>query len=273
MNIKKNKIFILFFVLGLAQSLSADSSINLLREKAAGGDANAQLELGIYYRDSCDGNNISETKKWLSKSAENGNTIAQRMLGIFLMETTNDQKAGFNWILKAAKGGDSDSQTIVGLYYGAGGPVNINDKESVKWLTLAADKGDLKAQTALGMNYVTGNGVEKNDRKGLEFFSRAAEGGYTRAQFVLSLLYAQGGTFEVDLVKAYKWMYLAAKGGEAEANFYLPTLASKLTRSEISEAKAKAGKWEAEFSEKNKNNTPKKLQPDSERLCPTSHRE
>jgi len=75
--------------------------------KAEKGDAEAQLSMGIIYRDGADGppQNYIEAKNWFLKSAENGNGMAMYNLGLMFFEgrgVDTDYVRAYTWFSLAA---------------------------------------------------------------------------------------------------------------------------------------------------------------------------
>tara|TARA_Y100000588_G_scaffold388686_1_gene489508 strand:+ start:1850 stop:2476 length:627 start_codon:yes stop_codon:yes gene_type:complete len=116
-----------------------------LRKKAEQGDADAQVNLGVMYRN---GEGVSqddkEAVKWWRKAAEQGNAEAQ-------------------WLL----GREYDSE-----YFGSG--VLKNDKEALEWYRKAAELGHAKAQFSLGGWYASGRVVTKDSVAEYAWLSLAA---------------------------------------------------------------------------------------------------
>ena len=79
--------------------------------------------------------------------------------------------------------------------------VSSEGAKSVKWFRKAAEQGDAMAQHNLGVSYATGNGVTQSD------------------------------------VNAYKWWNLAAKQGYEDAIHNLGTLAARMSKEDIEQAK------------------------------------
>src|SRR5258705_2102019 len=101
---------------GLAAYQHGDYSaaVRLWRQAAEQGDAHAQHNLGLLYRDGHGvAKDINEAARWFRLAAEQGLTQAQVNLGVL---------------------------------YAAGQGVPPNDDEASRWFRLAADKGDEFAQ-------------------------------------------------------------------------------------------------------------------------------
>jgi len=102
----------------------------------------------------------------LKEKAEGGDAEAQSMLG-FDYETglggeKQDPKEAVKWYQKAAEQGFAEAQHNLGFMYIEGRGVEQDSKEAVKWFRKAAEQGDESGQKWLGMMYAFGDGVEKN---------------------------------------------------------------------------------------------------------------
>jgi TPR repeat protein len=120
-------------------------ALRLLRALAAEGNAKAQYNLGLMYR--------------------NGQGIAQ------------DYAEAAEWFRRAAEQGDAEAQLNLGLMYGTGQGVKQKYSEAVKWYRLAATQGDLDAQFNLGVMYANGQGVPKDYGRAYIWFSLGAVSG------------------------------------------------------------------------------------------------
>ena len=131
----KKLLILLFTIFISAGSLTAQSvEIRKLIQLANQGNASAQVNLGVMYR--------------------NGQGVPQ------------DDVQAVKWTRLAADQGNASAQVNLGLMYRNGQGVPQDDAQAVKWYRLAADQGYKPAQLALGLMYENGRGVRQND--GLE---------------------------------------------------------------------------------------------------------
>ena len=98
----------------------------------------------------------------LKEKAEGGDAEAQSMLG-FEYETKQDLKEAVKWYRKAAEQGDVDAQLALGDMYSDGRGVEKDFKGAAKWYRKAAEQGYASAQWLLGIMYSKGEGVPEND--------------------------------------------------------------------------------------------------------------
>jgi len=114
-------------------------------ERAAKGDPDAQLALGLRYLEG-DGviKNETEAAKWFAQAARQGVLEAQYRYGLALLQgrgVVQDYKAAFNWIEKPALRGYAPAQYSLGELhrYGTGTP--IDKARAYLWFNLAAAQG------------------------------------------------------------------------------------------------------------------------------------
>lgn len=118
---------------------------SLPHARAAAGDADAQLKLGLRYAEG-DGviQNDKEATKWFALAAKQGQTEAQFHYGLALLKgrgVVQDYRAAFNWIEKAAKRGYPRAQYDLGELYRYGTGTAVDKPRAYLWFNLAAAQG------------------------------------------------------------------------------------------------------------------------------------
>jgi hypothetical protein len=160
------------------------------------------------------------TLEELKKEAEQGNVVAQSLLGQKYEEgegVKRNPRQAFEWYQKAAEQGDLDSQCRLGEFYGIG-LINPQDfKKSAEWYRKAAEQGSAIAQHNLGVAYSWGTAEPRDYKQALRWFQKAAEQGLVRAQCNLGILYANGLGVEKSLYLAKKWFQKASDQGSTDA--------------------------------------------------------
>ena len=137
----------------------------------------------------------------------------------------------FNYFLKAAENGDSNSQERLGYLYYMGYGVKKNAAKAAEWWLKAAEQGDAVAQCCLGSCYHNGEGVEQNYAEAFKWYSMAAEQGNAGSQRHLGEMYENGWGVAKSISKAKKYYTLSAKGGNEKAQERLKQMnKSKLVR-------------------------------------------
>ncbi len=154
----------------------------------------------------------------------------------------NDTEA-FEWMLKAAKKGDSIAQYNVGLMYQMGTGVAQNAKERAKWTRKAAEQGLVQAQFDLGVIYFQGDGVGINNTESSKWFLKAAEQGHSDSQYVIGVAYYLGEGVTKDYIRSYMWLNIGSEKGYIEAKEWRDKVAKMMTEKQISEAQKRSKEW------------------------------
>jgi TPR repeat protein len=124
---------------------AASSAKMLPHTRAAQGDAEAQLQLGLRYAEG-DGviQNDKEAAKWFELAAKQGLSEAQYQYGLALLQgrgVVQDYKAAFSWIEKPAQRGHAKAQYSLGDLYRYGTGTEIDKARAYLWFNLAAAQG------------------------------------------------------------------------------------------------------------------------------------
>ncbi|KAF9160907.1 hypothetical protein DFQ26_005067, partial [Actinomortierella ambigua] len=128
---------------------------------------------------------------------------------------------------KAAAGGDTEAQTILGWAYDNGRGVGQNGATAALWYRRAADSGSVEAQVNLGSLYLSGRGVSQSDAEAATWYRRAARSGSTTAQMNLAWMYESGLGVKQDYAEAVAWYRRAAEKGESAAQQRLGEMYAK----------------------------------------------
>jgi hypothetical protein len=138
-------------LVGGVASAQTPTDIAALRVKADAGDADAQYNLGVWYRfglgvpqDSAQG------AAWIRKSAEQGHIGAQFNLGLIYFDgqgVPQDYVQAASWYLKSAEQGNPGAQFNLGLMYSLGQGVPTDEVEAHQWLNLAASRASVEEVT------------------------------------------------------------------------------------------------------------------------------
>lgn len=103
-----------------------------------------------------------------------------------------------------AETGNGDACYGMGLLYGNGFGVDMNDELALKFYGLAADQGHAEAQYNLGVMHQNGWGVPLNEEAGIRWFRLAAEQGIIGAQMALGRHYAMDFADSYDPVSTLR---------------------------------------------------------------------
>ncbi len=148
-----------------------------------------------------------------------------------------------------AENGDSDSQYGLGMMYGNGFGVMMDDALALKWYGEAADQGHAAAQCNLAVMHQNGWGVPADEEQAIRYYELAAEQGVAEAMVALGRHFSMDFSEAYDPVKAYKWFSLAVKMDSADASAKRDSIADKLTADQQVEGDALIQAWSDGHSE------------------------
>src|SRR6266576_1574952 len=255
-------------------------AIPSLEEKARQGDAKAEYRLGWAYMTGTGvSQNYAEAAKYLRQAAEQALPDAEFALGYLYEQgkgVPRDYKQAVVYYTAAARQGHPTAGNNLGSMYEFGRGVRKNLRQAENWYRMGAENGDVTAQCNLASLYFRGKGIAPNYAQSAEWFRKAAENGYApaqenlawmyftgtglpldyssaarwvqmaaekgyaRAQLDLGYLYEQGKGVPLNYVSAYTWYTAAASGGEERAARRLKSLSARITKEQISQARAAA---------------------------------
>ena len=139
--------------------------------------------------------------------------------------------------------GDGQAAYGMGMLYGNGFGVDMNDDLALKYYSVAAEAGVADAQFNLAVMPQNGWGVPQDEEVANKWYAMAAEQGHTEAQMALGRYYAMDFLDSYDPVKAYKWFGLAQRLGDYGALEKRDFIASRMTEEQINEAQAQIESW------------------------------
>ena len=142
-----------------------------------------------------------------------------------------------------AESGDVDAQYGLGMMYGNGFGVDMDDAQAIKWYGSAAEQGHSGAQCNLAVMHQNGWGVPLNEEEAVRLFTEAAEQGVAEAMVALGRHYAMDFSEAYDPVQAYKWFSLAALLDDIDANAKRDTIASRMTVEQVADGNAQVESW------------------------------
>jgi len=168
-------VIIFKIISGIRNNVNTKHRENALLAKAEQGDANAQYELACHCRSK---GNSDDAIRWYKQSAEIGYAQAQLALGLLYKEGEIIEKnltQAVDWFKKAADQGLSEA------HYELIGREN-NIAYGIAALEKAADLQDANAMYYLGLCYMRGNGVLENKDQAVELLEKAVANGSTNAE-------------------------------------------------------------------------------------------
>jgi len=148
-----------------------------------------------------------------------------------------------------AESGDADAQYGLGMMYGNGFGVDMDDALAIKWYGLAAEKGHSGAQCNLAVMHQNGWGVPLNEEEAVRLFSQAAEQGVVEAMVALGRHFAMDFSEAYDPVRAYKWFSLATLFDDIDANTKREVIEGKMTAAQVADGNALVESWSLSHSD------------------------
>ncbi len=222
----------------------------IVRAKAASGDAAAQYALGRRY---VTGQaplavNPALALAWLTRAAERQHSDAQYDVGMFYKDSSSvprDLERAKQWLAKAAAQGHIKAkvalQDIIRSEAGTAAGAGKNKFSETLPAYRAAVSGDINAQYELGLMYLRGDAVLKDYTRGIELLQHAAQQDHIAAQLQLADMYLRGVEMQPDVAAAFEWYLRAARRGDAQAQYMLGNLYR--AGSGVQESPAEAHRW------------------------------
>lgn len=162
----KNEVYIRLYFSDIfhKEEIDYQNFFDLYKESAEKGDVHAQCMLGDlwYYYGTYDDDdqNYTEAAKWYTKAADQGNVYAQLQLADFYYfgyGVEEDDEQRFDWLLKAAQNGATDSLSCYFDFDEHQDKINI----ALPIFTKAAENGDEDSADWLGSYYENKGDLEK----------------------------------------------------------------------------------------------------------------
>jgi len=145
-----------------------------------------------------------------------------------------------------ADAGDAESQYGLGMMYGNGFGVPMDDALALKWYGLAAEQSHSGALCNLAVMYQNGWGVALDEEEATRLYSAAAELGATEAMLALGRHFAMDFSGAYDPVQAYKWFGIAALLDDIDAASKRDEISDKLTAEQVAAGNAMIAQWSSE---------------------------
>ncbi|MEY2602227.1 MAG: uncharacterized protein QOJ36_1546, partial [Verrucomicrobiota bacterium] len=180
--------------------------------------------------------------------AEAGDAAAECDLGMRCVRgdgVPKDYPEAVKWLHKAADQGYAEAEYQLGNAYCYGYVVATDYDQAFTWYGKAAGQGNVEAEAHMGVCYALGYGVQKDDNLAAGWYRKAAELNNALAQNNLGTASMQGRGVTKDVVQGYKWILLAAAQREPGARENVTKFASRLTSSQLAQARALADAFRA----------------------------
>lgn len=197
-------------------------ALGWLIKSAGQGYSYAQSMLGMAY---FEGNlgltpDVEEALNWFLKAAAQGDAIAEFVLAGFYLEETHkysNREKGIVLLEKTARKGFADAQIKLACFYARGEGVMASPELALTWGLKAAEHENVQAQVEMARSYAGGHGVKKDQKEAVKWFSRAAKNGDGYSQEFLMYVFADGDGVEASLGDATNWGLRAAMNGRINA--------------------------------------------------------
>ena len=243
----KQLILFLILFLGLPSAFAQVKAPQELLEKAIGGDASSQSELGLYYLQHGDKEQAivwwkkaaeqnyagacvnlgsfyleeksQEAKYWYLKGAELSDPMAYRGLGLYYDKIENNTEASLKWLKKGANAGDINSQRILGFWYFR----QSDFLEAISYFTPAVERGDRLSMKGIADSYYN----SRDYKNALFWYNERAVQGDLESQCQLSYMFTYGLGTDINHDEARYWLKRSADGGYSQAQMNLALFYSR----------------------------------------------
>ncbi|MFB1049393.1 tetratricopeptide repeat protein [Paraliobacillus sp. JSM ZJ581] len=145
-----------------------------------------------------------------------GNADAQLELGHFYKSIERDEWA-FDWFKAAADIGSADALYWLGNDYFVGTIVEHHLEKAYFYYKEASKKGHGDALNNYADMYLRGEYVDKDEKRALELFKAAADKGVPEAMYTLGYMYENGVGAEADMAESKRWFTESAIFGDVFA--------------------------------------------------------
>jgi len=220
-----------------ATDSTEDKDIENLKNKAAEGDVEAQLNLGYIYLYGANGTNIDykQALSYYEAAAAQNNPVALNNLGSLYFSgigTDVDYAKALHFFEEAAKQGSSDAAVNLAIIYLGADDKDKTPEKFTKIFDLLkqAQKDNTIAKYLLGYSYLRGFGTKQNYSKAFQLIKPLADEQYDEAQFVLAEFYINGRGATKNYNRAIQYLQSAVTQGNLPS---MMQLASILTEGKI----------------------------------------
>jgi TPR repeat protein len=176
----------------VAQAETESKEFSQARAAADGGNADAQVKVGILYLTGVGTPKDRErAATWFGRAAEQGQLEGQCILAALNAANTawhvaSENSHAVDTCRKAADQGYADAQVILAVHYAMGRGVPKDPAEAEIWWRKAADLGRADAEVHVAGRYQIGDGVPKDAGQSANWYLKAAEQGNPAAVAQLS---------------------------------------------------------------------------------------
>ena len=189
------------------------------------GDKDGELKLGFMLDQGLGGEqDVIDAAKWYAKAAEQGQPIAQYLLGhlnqLGMLSKQPDYVEAKKWYT-SAQSNYAPAAVALGFIYDT---VDDDYQHAIDGYQHAVDQHDPVGQFNLGLIYEKGKGRPVDSEKAKELYQEAADHGHSQAMVQLAGIYFNGLVGARDEEKALYWYKKAAELGNRDALYQLGLL-------------------------------------------------
>lgn len=202
------------------KSTVEEFNIDELKEKAADGDVEAQLNLGYAYLYGLNGVNIDykQALTYYQMAADQKNATAYNNLGSLYFSgvgTDVDYKKAIQFFEEAANLGSHDAAVNLAIIYLGSDYKNKKQEDFDKILKLLneAEEDSYIAKYLLGYAHLRGFLVKQDNKKAFSLIKVAADNEYDEAQYALAQLYLRGIGTPKNYSKTVEYLRKAGNQG------------------------------------------------------------
>lgn len=166
-------------MLATSFAVAADAfDMKAVTARAEGGDAKAQLDLAIRYRDGKGvGKDQARAMQWAHRAADQGSTDAMDFVGFAYLRGADVKRnpvVAFGYFKAAAEKSAQAAFNLGQCYFGAQG-TEQDCAKAIEWWKKAAAKGHGRAASTAAMALLSGEGVALDVKEARRLADRAAE--------------------------------------------------------------------------------------------------
>ncbi len=198
---------------------------DIYQQFAEKGDKEAQLKLAFLFEQGLGGKvDVVTAQKWYTLAAEQGQPVAQYLLGrlyqLGWLDKQPDYVEAKKWYT-AAGSNYAPAATALGFIYDT---VDDNYQKAAEGYQMAAQQASPIGQFDLGLIYEKGKGCPVDFAKATALYLQAANQGHHQAMVQLAGLYFNGAMGSRDEQQALHWYKKAADQGDRDALYQLGLL-------------------------------------------------
>jgi len=189
-----------------------------LRRSMQGGYiwAYSRYARSLYYAEGVE-RDVAAALDLARKLAKRGDGNSQALVAHILLANTEkmpaDAKEAYEFARKSAEQGNSYGQRILGSCYYRGFGVKQDAAEAVHWYRLSAEQKDATAACNLAELLESGSGTARDVREAVKWYQVGAEAGDVVSQFKLARIFKDGAGVPRDIPMALKWGRKCAEAG------------------------------------------------------------